>query len=672
LSRVRRRVDGRGSYSNAFLGYVERQAGPEGLARALRRSGFGPDRVAEVLAGANLRIRELIACHDAAVEECGDAELGRRVGEELFRLHRADGVADALVGMGDIRAAFDLVVSSTNSMTRARRIDVVEADGDHLVVEATYEPGAEAHRMFCGLTAGYYAAVPGLFGADGAAGEPQCVLRGDPTCRFRLTWTEPDTALDGGIGFGGEIERSRRRIEGFFQFVEELLAAAAELAVAPDLQSLLDRVARSAGITMAASEFVVAVRAVDGGPLHHAAWGVGDPHEAARLAEDLLRGQGTEVAPSATVVDIASPARHWGRLAAYSPGGIPHEVVVRALEAYAGVASATLERLSALDAAAADRDVARALLDLAGAVDADDVVDKLSAAVVRATGCRHASVWRWAGATRRLELASRCDRGEPAALPRDSVAVPDDVKVKALIDRPEPFVLPAAITTGEVREVLDALGMTHAFVVPIVVRGELLGLVLARSGRQARSRRDLEAALVGITDQATTALDNARLLETVRRQALQDGLTGLANRSAIEDEVRACLVDAVQGDAPVALLFVDLDRFKAVNDTYGHHAGDDLIRQVAERLRTSVREGDTVARLGGDEFLVLCRGVVDPAIPARVEARITEALSLPFNVQGEPVVISCSVGAAAYPDDGTDYDTLLRRADAAMYRAKAG
>jgi diguanylate cyclase (GGDEF)-like protein len=84
-----------------------------------------------------------------------------------------------------------------------------------------------------------------------------------------------------------------------------------------------------------------------------------------------------------------------------------------------------------------------------------------------------------------------------------------------------------------------------------------------------------------------------------------------------------------------------------------------------------VRDGDTVARLGGDEFLVLCRDVTDPAIPGRVGARITEALSAPFAVLGEPVAISCSVGAAAYPDDGTDYDTLLRRADAAMYRAKA-
>src|SRR5439155_7142144 len=117
-------------------------------------------------------------------------------------------------------------------------------------------------------------------------------------------------------------------------------------------------------------------------------------------------------------------------------------------------------------------------------------------------------------------------------------------------------------------------------------------------------------------------------------------------------------------------LFIDLDRFKAVNDGFGHRAGDLLLRQVGARLRGMLRGSDTAARLGGDEFAVLLPGMVDLPGARRAARRIRRALHPPFTIHGLPQVVGASIGVACYPAHGADADTLMRRADAAMYTAK--
>ncbi|MBB4285349.1 sensor domain-containing protein [Roseospira goensis] len=160
--------------------------------------------------------------------------------------------------------------------------------------------------------------------------------------------------------------------------------------------------------------------------------------------------------------------------------------------------------------------------------------------------------------------------------------------------------------------------------------------------------------------------------ERIHYQAHHDPLTGLANRTMFMDVLARAVHDSNQSGCGLALMFLDLDGFKSVNDTLGHDAGDLLLKGAAQRIAGAARQGDTVARLGGDEFTVLLPGVAEADTAARVAARILRTVSAPYGLKGQEARISTSIGVAMAPGDGTDAETLLRHADAAMYGAKAG
>jgi diguanylate cyclase (GGDEF)-like protein len=158
--------------------------------------------------------------------------------------------------------------------------------------------------------------------------------------------------------------------------------------------------------------------------------------------------------------------------------------------------------------------------------------------------------------------------------------------------------------------------------------------------------------------------------ERVQFLAYYDALTGLPNRTLLQDRLAKALAGARRRKDKVALLFLDLDRFKIINDSLGHAVGDLLLQGVAERLRTWARELDTVARLGGDEFLVVLTSVKDVADAAVAADRIVKTMTSGFLVQGHSLTISCSLGISIFPEHGADGDTLIKSADAAMYCAK--
>ena len=152
--------------------------------------------------------------------------------------------------------------------------------------------------------------------------------------------------------------------------------------------------------------------------------------------------------------------------------------------------------------------------------------------------------------------------------------------------------------------------------------------------------------------------------------AQHDPLTGLPNRSLFMDRLERAAAQAKRSGEVVAVCFLDLNGFKEVNDSLGHAAGDDLLRQIAERLGKRRRESDTLARMGGDEFTVIATGLKDVQSVKRVAGALLDAFHLPFNVQGQEVVMSASLGLALYPQDGRSADELLQVADGAMYRVK--
>lgn len=160
---------------------------------------------------------------------------------------------------------------------------------------------------------------------------------------------------------------------------------------------------------------------------------------------------------------------------------------------------------------------------------------------------------------------------------------------------------------------------------------------------------------------------HGKLLESL---ALQDQLTGLANRRLLADRMSMALVHARRNKSSMAVVYLDLDGFKQLNDMLGHGAGDTLLRLVAERLLETVREEDTVARAGGDEFILLLWHISGPDYAAAVARKVLEALAQPYLIEGNTVHITTSVGVGIYPMHGTDADTLIRHADLALYDAK--
>ena len=169
---------------------------------------------------------------------------------------------------------------------------------------------------------------------------------------------------------------------------------------------------------------------------------------------------------------------------------------------------------------------------------------------------------------------------------------------------------------------------------------------------------------------ARDVTEKRRTEELISYQAFHDILTDLPNRALFRDRVQLALAQARRTDQELALMFIDLDRFKIINDSLGHLKGDELLRQVAGRLKQCLRKGDTLARLGGDEFVVLLPELSERPVASLVAEKFLQALSSPFVIDDTKLHVSASIGIAVFPDDGEQTDDLIRHADIAMYKVK--
>ena len=206
---------------------------------------------------------------------------------------------------------------------------------------------------------------------------------------------------------------------------------------------------------------------------------------------------------------------------------------------------------------------------------------------------------------------------------------------------------------------------------PVVDDDRLAALLIV--GYHGEPARDPAVADYGaaFAERLRAALSNSARDERLYRQAHYDPLTQLPNRALFRDRLAQELAAAATGLTRGALMYVDLDHFKRVNDTLGHSAGDQLLSIVAHRLKACTKEGDTVARLGGDEFTVLLRNVGDAETARSIAERVIRSLALPANLGGRDYQMRASVGVTLFPDDGVDLEDVIRQADLAMYRAKA-
>jgi diguanylate cyclase (GGDEF)-like protein/PAS domain S-box-containing protein len=206
-------------------------------------------------------------------------------------------------------------------------------------------------------------------------------------------------------------------------------------------------------------------------------------------------------------------------------------------------------------------------------------------------------------------------------------------------------------------------------------RGEVWSL--RKSGEQylewltmtaVRDQSGMTTHYVGVFSDITKVKESQEKLDHL---AHHDPLTALPNRLLFHDRLHHAIQRSTRGNEQLALLFIDLDRFKNVNDTLGHHIGDELLQQVAKALSSKLRDGDTLARLGGDEFIVLLEDVDGQYGASQVAEKLVAMFEQPFMVAGHELFVTCSVGVSLFPGDASDLNMLIRNADVAMYQAKA-
>ncbi|MGH8766130.1 MAG: putative bifunctional diguanylate cyclase/phosphodiesterase [Burkholderiales bacterium] len=225
----------------------------------------------------------------------------------------------------------------------------------------------------------------------------------------------------------------------------------------------------------------------------------------------------------------------------------------------------------------------------------------------------------------------------------------------------------------------DSLGLetfakvyAHSPAVPIIVLtgtdDKTVALKAVQGGAQdflVKGRLDRELLVRAMQ----YSIERKRYQVQIEHQANYDSLTGLPNRSLLHDRLRQA-VSAQRHVRAIAVVFIDLDHFKFVNDSLGHGAGDELLKNMSDRLRSVLRDGDTVARLGGDEFVLILNNQGNEEVIFRAMQRVAAKVNEPMVVEGKELYITCSAGISLYPQDGADVETLLKNADVAMYRAK--
>jgi diguanylate cyclase (GGDEF)-like protein len=310
--------------------------------------------------------------------------------------------------------------------------------------------------------------------------------------------------------------------------------------------------------------------------------------------------------------------------------------------------------------------------DLAETLDPRLVGDRIAVHIARAVGADDCALSYWDHATDRV-ITLGYDPPERRGNLNESYGLDEFPATRRVLQEQRPILIDADDPAADPAEVayLASIGQQTMAMIPLVATGRTVGLIEITSARRnAFGSRAVELAVM-LAGEAAMALENARLYDEIRHRALHDGLTGLANRVLFRDRVELAVARSERTGTLIAVLFLDLDDFKALNDTHGHARGDEVLAIAARRVSDVLRPSDTAARHGGDEFAILVEDIVDEADALTVATRLAEALRQPMPIGHVEVRIAASIGVALGSAGHETADDLLRNADVAMYAAKA-
>ncbi|MEA2147489.1 MAG: hypothetical protein QOG59_3076 [Solirubrobacteraceae bacterium] len=619
-----------------------------------------------------ISLREAVALLVAGVHVTGDPQLARQVGEQAVLRHAGTQVATLLRSLGSPEAVLRGVTTATAKFSTVTEMEAIETGPSHAVVRSRTLKGFARHPLMCDWAQGLLSQPCVLFGLPPARVEEiECQARGGSECRYVISWDKElaEAAADP----EQRVTALEAQVIALSQRLESAYATASDLVSPDDIDVVLARIVERAADAVRAPGYVLSVRPDPAGEPLVFSEGV----SAERATQIAAAADANDSPEGMLCVDVASSRRQYGRLFALHPAGagfFPQEKQLLTL--YAKHAAAVLDMALALRESSRRHEHVSALLSLSQAMGNADSTEAVARAVTDAmidlVGCDQSTMWRWDERTRSLRR-----EGSTAARPhaRTTIAMHETPYLVQMVTDPGPMFF-----DGEEQDPVLGAMMTDAHlvamaVVPIVAHDVFLALLtvgVEHRPQRLRRSQDLLEKLNGVAALAAPALQNRHLIDELGHEVLHDGLTGVLNRTGFGRSLDTLLTGSAELQSRAGLLFVDVDGFKELNDQFGHQVGDDVLREVAQRLRDTLRGEDAVARLGGDEFAVILHRVRTPEEVHAAALRVHQAFATPLDVDGSPPVdVGVSVGEAISPDHGTTIDALVKHADAAMYEQKA-
>jgi len=669
------------SLTSTLITTLREEGGEEAVQEVLRRSGC--TRTLEHLqeAGNWISFEEAIALIDAGEAVTGDPLFARRLGEAAIPTVKGSPLTQMLRSLGSVEEAYRRTAITGTKLGRVSNVEVRELRAGYAEIVVSPRPGFPRARQHCEWTRGLMTQPPLAFGLPPATVEhPECTAKGDAACLYRITWnTAP--AEDTETTNDSEADALREQLGVMTDRVDRLFATATDLIDSEELEVTLARITERAAHELRNPRCLLLVRPHPGEDAHCHHRGL-DGAEASQITERLL-AERPDLPPSWVVAPVRSRRRDYGWLVSVNDaGGLHFPQEQRLLSGFAGYAAAALDLSIALAESRRRHAETTALLDFArslASASRDEVAGRLAEAIPHLVDCDRVCVYVERHGDGHLRCAATYGYPEELARKAHELEIvrneEDPALNRALFGQGQPKALffDQSSPSPFVHRMYETFGSVALAYVPIIARGKVLGsigIIVTSRPERLQETPELQNLLGGIAAQAAVGLENGELIDRISHQASHDPLTGLVNRRVFAERFEQTLAEAREAATPLGLFYVDLDRFKQVNDRHGHDVGDELLCQVAARLLGLIRSGDTVARLGGDEFAIILREVADRSQVETAAERVRQAFIEPFRIQNLLLDVGASVGRAIWPYDGDELPGLLRRADETMYEAK--
>lgn len=656
--------------------YVRYHAGADAVTRLLELAG--ETRPLEELEDQDRwsTYEQKIALFDAACIVLDDPDAALRMGEAALDHQVGPGIRILIRALGSPRMVLANVAKacpkfSTVATMTAKEVTQSRAGSVYRVTYRLHD-GKTPHRGDCQLNIGLMRTIGPIFGLPPLEIEhTACQVDGAPECRYTVSWTRRR--------FGRKRAQLRARddqVDALTAQITLLQSTTEDLVSSDDVDAVLGRIVTRAGRAVSAPRHLLALYEHETISTSVHAVGIASDELEAATATVLAAPLG--INDHQIVIEVASDRHTYGRLAAFYEDHQFFEHEAELLGTYARSAAVALDAATALESARRRGAVTEALLGLARSLAEPSNPARVGRIVASAMpeilGVDAAAVLLWDPKTETLRVAGRCGWAKEVSelVAHFEISVAASPGLQDYLYAPAPTIMRLdKPNPGPVAAVLKTLGVPALAVAPLHAHpGGLFGLVIASvsAADEIRSAAIVER-LAAIADQAATAIQNATLIEQMRHQAVHDSLTGLANRALADEELEKAVARSIRDQSPLSLLFIDLDDFKAVNDRFGHGAGDHVLQTIARRLVDTARSGDSVARRGGDEFTIMLSGATRSEAFASAE-RLRTVISQPILLGEELVRVHASVGVATAPFEGASADAIVRCADSAMYRAK--